>query len=125
MSILSGELIAQSGQIKLGDRIITEDKPSARRDYCVLSAPEERLGHSAAPNMTLTENALMTASQSQELISNGIIDWAKTKAFAEKVIKTFDVRTPSVENVARSLSGGNLQKFVIGREIQQKPKVLL
>ncbi len=125
LSILSGELIAQSGQIKLGDRIITEDKPSARRDYCVLSAPEERLGHSAAPNMTLTENALMTASQSQGLISNGIIDWARTKAFAEKVIETFDVRTPSVENVARSLSGGNLQKFVIGREIQQKPKVCI
>ncbi len=125
LSILSGELIAQSGQIKLGDRIITKDRPSARRDLCVLSAPEERLGHSAAPNMTLTENALMTASQSQELISKGIIDWAKTKAFAEKVIKTFDVRTPSVENVARSLSGGNLQKFVIGREIQQKPKVFI
>jgi ABC-type uncharacterized transport system ATPase subunit len=125
LSILSGELIAQSGQIKLGDRIITEDKPSARRDYCVLSAPEERLGHSAAPNMTLTENTLMTASQSQGLISNGIIDWARTKAFAEKVIETFDVRTPSVENVARSLSGGNLQKFVIGREIQQKPKVFI
>jgi ABC-type uncharacterized transport system ATPase subunit len=125
LSILSGELIAQSGQIKLGDRIITEDKPSARRDYCVLSAPEERLGHSAAPNMTLTENALMTASQSQGLISKGIIDWARTKAFAEKVIETFDVRTPSVENVARSLSGGNLQKFVIGREIQQKPKVFI
>jgi len=125
LSILSGELIAQSGQIKLGDRIITKDRPSARRDLCVLSAPEERLGHSAAPNMTLTENALMTASQSQELISKGIIDWAKTKAFAEKVIKTFDVRTPSVENVARSLSGGNLQKFVIGREIQQNPKVFI
>ncbi len=125
LSILSGELMAQSGQIKLGDRIINGDKPSARRDYCVLSAPEERLGHSAAPNMSLVENTLMTASQSQKLISKGIIDWEKTKAFTEKVIQTFDVRTPSVENVARSLSGGNLQKFVIGREIQQKPKVFI
>ena len=125
LSILSGELMAQSGQIKLGDLIITGDKPSARRDYCILSAPEERLGHSAAPNMTLVENTLMTASQSQQLISKGIIDWEKAKAFTEKVIQTFDVRTPSVENVARSLSGGNLQKFVIGREIQQKPKVFI
>ena len=125
LSILSGELMAQSGQIKLGDRIINGDKPSARRGYCILSAPEERLGHSAAPDMSLVENTLMTASQSQQLISNGIIDWEKTKAFTEKVIQTFDVRTPSVENVARSLSGGNLQKFVIGREIQQKPKVFI
>ena len=125
LSILSGELMAQSGQIKLGDRIINGDKPSARRGYCILSAPEERLGHSAAPDMSLVENTLMTASKSQQLISNGIIDWEKTKAFTEKVIQTFDVRTPSVENVARSLSGGNLQKFVIGREIQQKPKVFV
>ena len=125
LSILSGELMAQSGQIKLGDRIINGDKPSARRGYCILSAPEERLGHSAAPDMSLVENTLMTASQSQKLISKGIINWEKTKAFTEKVIKTFDVRTPSVENVARSLSGGNLQKFVIGREIQQKPKVFI
>ena len=125
LSILSGELIAESGQIKLEDRIITADKPRARRELCVLSAPEERLGHSAAPNMSLVENTLMTASQSQHLVSKGFIDWEKTRAFTEKIIEEFDVRTPSIENVARSLSGGNLQKFVIGREIQQEPKVFV
>ncbi len=125
LSILSGELIAESGQIKLEDRIITADKPRTRRELCVLSAPEERLGHSAAPNMSLVENTLMTASQSQHLISKGFIDWEKTRAFTEKIIEEFDVRTPSIENVARSLSGGNLQKFVIGREIQQEPKVFV
>ena len=125
LSILSGELIAESGQIKLEDRTITADKPRARRELCVLSAPEERLGHSAAPNMSLVENTLMTASQSQHLVSKGFIDWEKTRAFTEKIIEEFDVRTPSIENVARSLSGGNLQKFVIGREIQQEPKVFV
>ena len=125
LSILSGELIAESGHIKLEDRIITADKPRTRRELCVLSAPEERLGHSAAPNMSLVENTLMTASQSQHLVSKGFIDWEKTRAFTEKIIEEFDVRTPSIENVARSLSGGNLQKFVIGREIQQEPKVFV
>ena len=125
LSILSGELIAESGQIKLEDRIITADKPRARRELCVLSAPEERLGHSAAPNMSLVENTLMTASQSQNLVSKGFIDWEKTRAFTEKIIEEFDVRTPGIENVARSLSGGNLQKFVIGREIKQEPKVFV
>jgi simple sugar transport system ATP-binding protein len=125
LSILSGELIAESGQIKLEDRIITADKPRARRELCVLSAPEERLGHSAAPNMSLVENTLMTASQSQNLVSKGFIDWEKTRTFTEKIIEEFDVRTPGIENVARSLSGGNLQKFVIGREIKQEPKVFV
>jgi simple sugar transport system ATP-binding protein len=55
----------------------------------------------------------------------GFIDWKKSKAFAEKVIEEFDVRTPSSKNTAGSLSGGNLQKFVIGREILQNPTVFI
>src|SRR5690606_8444106 len=46
-------------------------------------------------------------------------------SFAERIIKTFDVRTPNADRAARALSGGNLQKFVIGREILQNPKVLV
>ncbi len=91
----------------------------------LLSAPEERLGHAAAPNMSLIENTLITAENSQNLVSRGFIDWKKSKAFAEKVIKKFDVRTPGSQNTAGSLSGGNLQKFVIGREILQNPSVFI
>ena len=75
--------------------------------------------------MSLIENILITAEQSQDLVSNGFIDWEKSKAFAEKVIKEFDVRTPGSKNTAGSLSGGNLQKFVIGREILQNPTVFI
>ncbi|MGA1760820.1 MAG: ABC transporter ATP-binding protein, partial [Paracoccaceae bacterium] len=87
--------------------------------------PEERLGHAAAPNMSLVENAMMTAGSRQGLVSNGFLAWSKAKGFAERVISEFDVRTPSANNAARSLSGGNLQKFVIGREVLQDPKVLV
>jgi simple sugar transport system ATP-binding protein len=59
------------------------------------------------------------------LTKNGFIDWGKTRAFAEEVIERFDVRTPGPGNAARSLSGGNLQKFVIGREILQDPQILI
>jgi simple sugar transport system ATP-binding protein len=90
-----------------------------------LAAPEERLGHAAAPDMSLTENAVLSGWVRKGIVSSGFVDWGKAKGFAEDVIRQFDVRTPGPANAARSLSGGNLQKFVIGREILQKPDVLV
>ena len=83
------------------------------------------MGHAAAPDMSLTENAALTARKRKGLTKNGFIDWGQTRAFAEEVIERFDVRTPGPGNAARSLSGGNLQKFVIGREILQDPQILI
>ena len=54
-----------------------------------------------------------------------MLDWQAAKRFAENIVAKFDVRTPGAANVARSLSGGNLQKFVIGREVLQRPRVLV
>ena len=122
-AVLSGEQFSQYGSISLSGINITKFNPNQRRKIGLLSAPEERLGHAAAPNMSLIENTLITAENSQNLVSRGFIDWKKSKVFAEKVIKKFDVRTPSSQNTAGSLSGGNLQKFVVGREIIKKPKV--
>jgi simple sugar transport system ATP-binding protein len=75
--------------------------------------------------MSLTENALLTGLIREKLSNGGFLDWGKARGFAERIIKGFDVRTPGPEHAARSLSGGNLQKFVIGREILQKPAVLV
>ena len=124
-AVLSGEQISQIGSIIFKETNITKFSPNQRRKIGLLSAPEERLGHAAAPNLSLIENVVITAKQSQALVSKGFIDWKKSKIFAEKVIKEFDVRTPGSQNTARSLSGGNLQKFVIGREILQKPSVFI
>jgi len=90
----------------------------------LLAAPEERLGHAAAPGMSLTENALLTAAQREKLLSRGFVKWHKARDFAERVIAGFDVRTPGPDTAARALSGGNLQKFVIGREVLQTPELL-
>ena len=75
--------------------------------------------------MTLTENALLTGAVREKLTSRGFIAWPKTRAFAERIIKAYDVRTPGPEVAAGALSGGNLQKFVIGREILQAPDVFV
>lgn len=125
LSVLSGETLTDADAVKLGKDPIGALGPMARRALGVLAAPEERLGHAAAPDMSLTENAMLTGATREGLVKNGFLKWAAAKEFAQRVIKEFDVRTPGPENAARSLSGGNLQKFVIGREVLQRPYVLV
>ena len=125
LSVLSGETTTAADAVKLNGAPIGRLGPEARRRLGVLAAPEERLGHAAAPDMSLTENAMLTASVRQNLEVNGFLKWGEAVKFAEQVIEAFDVRTPGPGNAARSLSGGNLQKFVIGREVLQKPDVLV
>jgi len=75
--------------------------------------------------MSLTANALLSGAKRKGLVKHGFIDWAKTDIFARAVIAKFDVRTPGSHVLARALSGGNLQKFVIGREIELAPDVIV
>ncbi len=125
LAALSGEARTHDDAVLLRGTPIGDLGPNPRRRIAVMAAPEERLGHAAAPDMSLTENALLTAAIREGLAVNGFLKWPAAKAFAERIIETFDVRTPGPANAARSLSGGNLQKFVIGREVLQRPEVLV
>tara|TARA_R110000868_G_scaffold237132_4_gene491480 strand:+ start:249129 stop:250646 length:1518 start_codon:yes stop_codon:yes gene_type:complete len=125
LAALAGEILAKPGMVVLDGTEIGAKGPGVRRKMGLLTGPEERLGHAAAPNMSLTENALLTGAEREGLMQNGFLKWGKAKSFAEAIIKRFDVRTPGPETAARALSGGNLQKFVIGREVMQRPDVLV
>ncbi len=125
LSALSGELPTAAGMIGFEGQDVGQLGPTARRRLGILTAPEERLGHAAAPDMSLTENAMLTGAVREKLERRGMLNWPAAKRFAERIIADFDVRTPGPGNAARSLSGGNLQKFVIGREVLQNPQVLV
>jgi general nucleoside transport system ATP-binding protein len=125
LSVLSGEVLTAADAVKLSGRPVGRLGPTERRKLGLLSAPEERLGHAAAPDMSLTENAMLTGSVREGLETNGFLKWGEAEVFAERIIREFDVRTPGPDNAARSLSGGNLQKFVVGREVLQRPEVLV
>jgi general nucleoside transport system ATP-binding protein len=87
--------------------------------------PEERLGHGAAPRMKLSENALLTGHAASGMVKRGFINKAAMLAHVDRTTKTFDVRKAKRDPEAVSLSGGNLQKFVVGREILREPGVLI
>ena len=99
--------------------------PAARRRLGAAFVPEERIDHGSVQNMTLSENAFLTAFRRLGLTRLGLIDRPRTRGYARQVIDGFDVRASGTEAEARSLSGGNLQKFIVGREILQEPRILV
>jgi simple sugar transport system ATP-binding protein len=125
LATLSGETAVASDMIIFDGQAIGKQGPTARRKIGLLSAPEERLGHAAAPAMSLRENTVITAAERKSLLNNGFIDWTAADQYTQDVIADFDVRTPGTHTPAGSLSGGNLQKFVVGREVLQNPKVFV
>ncbi|MFC3168458.1 ABC transporter ATP-binding protein [Paracoccus fontiphilus] len=125
LAALSGEIRSAAGTILLEGADLSRQGPEARRSAGLLAAPEDRLGHAAVPDFSLTDNTLLTAGARKGLVRRGLIDRPAARAYAEAVIRAFDVRTPGPGTAAKALSGGNLQKFVIGREVMQAPRVLV
>ena len=126
MAALSGEwLPPSSGVILLDGQDISQMGPAERRRVGLGVVPEERNGHAAIPTMSLSDNALLTNHSLGTTVRHGLVDKISTKLIAADVIETFDVRTPANDPMASSLSGGNLQKFVVGREITKSPRLLV
>jgi simple sugar transport system ATP-binding protein len=126
MEALSGEVYAGRPKTILIDGIpVGHMGPGERRRIGASFVPEERNGHGAVTAMTLSENAFLSGYIRHSLANLGLIDRGKTRDFAAEVIRAFDVRTVGPKAEARALSGGNLQKFVVGREVLQQPKVLI
>ena len=98
--------------------------PAARRELGLCFVPEERLGRATVPTMSLADNALLTAHR-QQMVGRGLVRSAEVHAFTRRCIEEFKVRCGGPGSEAMSLSGGNLQKFIVGREILQRPKVLI
>jgi general nucleoside transport system ATP-binding protein len=121
---LSGEdLRSPAGSIRLGERDAGALNPTRRRALGLHFVPEERLGRGAVPAMGLDHNLLLTRAESV-----GPLGWIRTGALAAQargIIARLRVKAANEHAAARSLSGGNLQKFIVGREIDAAPKLLI
>jgi simple sugar transport system ATP-binding protein len=124
--VLSGEVRCPTGDTIFVDKVdVGHEGPSKRRTRGVCYVPEERNGHAAVGDMTLWENVLLTASERKGLLSAGLIRVHAANDFAKTIVSRFKVKTAGTDHDASSLSGGNLQKFIIGREILQEPDVMI
>jgi general nucleoside transport system ATP-binding protein len=122
---LSGEVLCDcDGAIWLNGSDIGRMGPRKRRHLGLASVPEDRLGRGAVPALSLADNALLTATQA-DATSFGLVRTDKIRDFARRIIETFGVRGGGPQQIAGALSGGNLQKFIVGREVLNAPRVLI
>ncbi|HXC59906.1 MAG TPA: ABC transporter ATP-binding protein [Steroidobacteraceae bacterium] len=125
VAALAGETQrGQRGRLRIAGHDVTDLPVAARRAVGLALVPEERLGRGAVVSMSLAGNALLTGAR-HGLVRRGFIHHAATHAVAQRIISAFDVRTPGTRATAAQLSGGNLQKFIVGREIMLAPRVLV
>lgn len=124
LEALSGEdTRANSSSIIFNGQAIGHTSAGARRKLGMAYVPTDRLGQGAVPEMTLTDNTLLTNSDS--LVKSGFILKQKLVTLADKIISVNKVKCRDRHAQAKSLSGGNLQKFIMGREVDQNPTLLI
>jgi ABC-type uncharacterized transport system ATPase subunit len=121
---LSGEdTRADAASIQVKGQPVGKQGPMARRAHGLYFVPEERLGRGAVPSLSLAQNLLLT-----RLDAVGRGGWLKLgslQAQAADIIRRYNVKAGGPGAAARSLSGGNLQKFIVGREIEAGPQLLI
>ncbi len=124
MAVLSGEdPRAAPGSITLQGQDIAQASPRKRRKQGLHFVPEERLGRGAVPSFSLAQNTLLTRTEAVSRL--GWVHTGRVQRLAEDLIARFHVRAGGAGAAAKSLSGGNLQKFIVGREIAANPTLLI
>jgi simple sugar transport system ATP-binding protein len=125
LAALSGEdTRAQADMILLDGQAIGQRDAAWRRDQGMGFVPEERLGRGAVPELSLAQNLLLS-HQNPETVKRGFLRFSSIRRLAGGIIKRFRVKTSNEQAAANSLSGGNLQKYIIGREVTRQPRILV
>ena len=121
MAALAGELLVEAAAVQLFGQAVGRLNTAQRRALGLRYVPEQRLGHAVVAGMTLSDNALLTDLSLQ---SSRVLNIDKASARAAQIVQRFGVRTATSARI-ETLSGGNLQKFIAGREMLAAPRVLL
>ncbi|TMC37672.1 MAG: ABC transporter ATP-binding protein, partial [Chloroflexi bacterium] len=126
MEVLAGTRKTTGGHVLLGDRDITTYDARTERDAGVAFIPEDRRGTGLVLSFSIAENSILGRERSPRFSWNELVlKLVEIREWARRLVKEFDVRTPSIDVAARNLSGGNQQKVIVAREMGSGPKVLL
>ncbi|MCM2680213.1 ABC transporter ATP-binding protein [Echinimonas agarilytica] len=124
VDLINGELTPTSGDIRVPLGEIGNTSVQARRRMGLAVVPADRIARGSVATMNLSENNLLTGCVNHG-VRGGLIDWKFVKQRAQDIIKRYAVKAIGPDDIASSLSGGNLQKFIIGREVEQSPNILV
>ena len=116
---------ACTGSIKVGGEEVSNRSPGLAIRRGVSHIPEDRTGVGTAPNMSITENTIMKSYYQQPIGNGWSIDFTEARQQAAQLKEAYDILAPSVDTMARKLSGGNLQKVILAREISAQPRLMV
>lgn len=122
---LTGLRNVQSGKVKLNGQEITNHSPRHISESGLSHIPEDRHKHGLVLDFSMSENMVLETYFHKPFNNKGFLNYSAINEHADKLIKQFDVRPPTIHNKARSLSGGNQQKAIIAREINKDPDLLI
>jgi len=122
---VTGLRTPDAGEIRFRGEDVTTASRRQRIGAGMAYVPEDRQERGLVMDFDLVENGLLGSQHGSDLAANGRIDWSKTRGHAESIIDEYDVRPPDADADAESLSGGNQQKFIVGREFERDPELVV
>jgi simple sugar transport system ATP-binding protein len=122
---IAGLRPAESGRVQLEDIDLSRANPAQTRAAGLSYVPEERMKDGAVGEFEVSENLLLINHGDKKFLRGGLFNFDAIKTHCQALVDAFDVKTPSLSTPTSSLSGGNIQKVIMARELDSSPKVLL
>ena len=122
---ITGLRSAKSGKIEIDGNDITNESVRCIYNYGIAHVPEERIKFGIAPGLCLYDNAILKQHHKQKYSNKLFLAYNKIKQHAQNLLSDFKVLAPSINVQTKNLSGGNIQKLILGREISEDPALLV
>ncbi len=122
---IAGLRTPKSGKIIIDGQDTTSDKPGQIRKTGLSYVPEERMKDGAIGDFDVKENLMLLCHKSDPFCKKGFLNFKAIRKHSEKLVKEYTVKTPNIDTMTKNLSGGNIQKLIMARELSAKPKVFL
>jgi len=123
--VITGLRPLTKGVITIAGERLPSGDPRAAIDLKVAYVPEDRMGTGISPNLSITENLMLKSYRGKAFRSGPVLSTRKGNASARALMARFDIRAPGPRTLLRQLSGGNIQKVLLARELSSEPRVLV